>query len=179
MSQHEQKYPVDQSGYRPSLRHVQCILQSYSPEQGSGLIDVRRHQPYIGGHEKQSSSQGSGPQDLDPIEVNNQSVDFNGSRGVRSEGSYRSGDNNQPAERSDVAPIPPNSEEPLRIGSLSYLHVHTGDERFRWIRCNTILFRSQLQLTWVEAGSGRAIIGLDLLNRREARLVPSPSHTSL
>ncbi|KAG9040046.1 hypothetical protein FS842_003101, partial [Serendipita sp. 407] len=67
---------------------------------------------------------------------------------------------------------------PLRIGNLWYLHVHTGDERFRWIKCKAVLFRSQLQLTWVEAGGGKAIIGLDLLNCHEVRSVPSPSHTS-
>ncbi|KAG8840459.1 hypothetical protein FRB91_006068, partial [Serendipita sp. 411] len=96
--QHEQEHPVEQSGYRPSLGHVQRILQSYGPEQGSGLFDIRRRQSLrraSGGHEKQSSSQGSGPQDLGPIEENNQSVHSNGSRGHHSEGSHRSGDDDQ------------------------------------------------------------------------------------
>jgi hypothetical protein len=68
--------------------------------------------------------------------------------------------------------------QPLRVGTLWYLHVHTGDERFRWIKCKAVLFRSQLQLTWVEAGGGKAIISLDLLNCHEVRSVPSPNHAS-
>jgi len=47
---------------------------------------------------------------------------------------------------------------------LWYLHVHTRNKNFRWIKCKAVLFLRQLQLTWVEAGGGKAIIGLDLLN---------------
>jgi hypothetical protein len=61
---------------------------------------------------------------------------------------------------------------------LWYLHVHTGDERFRWIKRKAILFRSQLQLTWVEARGGKSIISLDLLNCHEVRSVPLPNHDS-
>ncbi|KAG8815563.1 hypothetical protein FRC18_001453 [Serendipita sp. 400] len=56
--------------------------------------------------------------------------------------------------------------------------MFTGDERFRWIKCKAVLFGSPLQLTWVEARGGEAIIGLDLLNFHEVHSVPSPSHTS-
>jgi hypothetical protein len=34
--------------------------------------------------------------------------------------------------------------QPLRVGTLWYLHVHTGDESFRWIKCKAVPFRSQL-----------------------------------
>ncbi|KAG8847674.1 hypothetical protein FRB91_011526 [Serendipita sp. 411] len=173
----EQEHPVDQSGYRPSLGCVQRILQSSDLERGSGLFDIRRRQclrRVSGGHEKQSSSQGSGTQDLGPIEDNNQSVHSNGSRGHHSEGSHGSGDDDQLVERGNLAPMLPNSKEALRIGNLWYLRVHTGDERFRWIKCTSVLFRSQLQLqlTWVEAGGGKPIIRLDLLNYHEFRSMP-------
>jgi hypothetical protein len=68
--------------------------------------------------------------------------------------------------------------QPLRVGTLWYLHVHIGDERFRWIKCKAVLFRSQLPLTWVEAGGGQAIISLYLLNWHEVRSMPSPNHAS-
>jgi hypothetical protein len=67
--------------------------------------------------------------------------------------------------------------QPLRLGTLLYLHVYTGNECFRWIKCNAVLFRYQLPLTWVEGG-GKAIINLDLLNCHGVRSVPSPSHAS-
>ena len=41
-----------------------------------------------------------------------------------------------------------------------------------------VLFRSQLQLTWLEAGGGKAIIGFDLLDCHEVCSVPSPIHVS-
>lgn len=40
------------------------------------------------------------------------------------------------------------------------------------------LSRSQLQLAWVEAGGGKAIIGLDLLNCHEVRCLPLHNHAS-
>jgi hypothetical protein len=66
--------------------------------------------------------------------------------------------------------------QPLRVGTLWYLHVCSGDECFRWIKCKAVLFRSQLQLTWVEAAGGNAIISLDLLNCHEVRSVPLLNH---
>ncbi|KAG8795280.1 hypothetical protein FRC17_008153, partial [Serendipita sp. 399] len=149
---------------------------SYGPEEGSGLFDIRRRRASAG-HEK-PSSQGHGSDGSRSAEEASQSAHSNGSRRVHSEGSHGSIEEERSAGQGDLAPMPPNSEEPLRIGSLWYLHVHTGDERFRWIKCKAVLFRSQLQLTWVEAGGGKAIIGLDLLNCHEVRSVPSPSHTS-
>lgn len=37
-----------------------------------------------------------------------------------------------------------------------------------------MLFRTHLQLSWIERGGGRAIVNLDLLNCHEVRSVPAP-----
>jgi hypothetical protein len=59
-----------------------------------------------------------------------------------------------------------------------YLHIHTGNKRFRWIKCKAVLSGSQLQLTWIKVGGGKAIISVDLLNCHGVRSVPSPNHAS-
>ena len=65
------------------------------------------------------------------------------------------------------------SFQPLRLGELWYLHVHR-QEPYIWIRCRAVLFRTHLQLSWIERGGGRAIVNLDLLNCHEVRSVPAP-----
>jgi hypothetical protein len=74
--------------------------------------------------------------------------------------------------------------QPLRGGTLWHLHVHTGDERFRW--CKAVLFRSQRQLTWVKAGAARLSSALtcstatksDACSRLITRLLGTTSETS-
>ena len=65
--------------------------------------------------------------------------------------------------------------QPLRLGDLWYLHVHR-QEPYIWVRCRAVLFRTHLQLSWIERGGGRAIVNLDLLNCHEVRSVPAPFH---
>jgi hypothetical protein len=104
------------------------------------------------------------------------------SQGSRPRSEGGSGDGSVNVERMDMGPGPSTEEvrvylmpflainlkfiylQPLRVGTLWYLHVHTGDECFCWIKCKAVLSRSQLQLTWVKAAGGKAIISLDLLN---------------
>jgi hypothetical protein len=99
------------------------------------------------GHEHEHKNSGS------------KSTPIQGSR-PRSEGGSRGGSVN--VERTDMGPGPSTEEvrlyliqflainltfiylQPLRVGTLWYLHVHTGDERFRWIKCKAVLFMSQL-----------------------------------
>jgi hypothetical protein len=104
-----------------------------------------------------------------------------------------SGSGGSSLHSSEIGPLVPDNEEvrrfltmanifltsshvqPLRVGHLWYLHVHR-EEPFIWIRCRAILFRTQLQLSWVEHGGGRAVINLDLLNCHEVRSSRAPFH---
>lgn len=187
---------------QPQTGYVQRILQSLRPvEQEAGLFrrqSLRRasggapppQERSASGRERSGSQTGSGGGGSGGRERagSTGSGPAPGSRG--SGGAPGSGRGSQPprsegegaslrgsGESFEGVGVPGN-EEPLRVGTLWYLHVHTGDEHFRWIKCKAVLFSSQLQLTWVEAGGGKAIIGLDLLNCHEVRSVPSPTHAS-
>ncbi|EMD36982.1 hypothetical protein CERSUDRAFT_95250 [Gelatoporia subvermispora B] len=69
------------------------------------------------------------------------------------------------------------TQEPLRIGLLWYLNVHT-DPPYRWQRCQALLYPHMLLLSWIAPGGGRGVVTLDLLNCTEVRSVPSPMHPS-
>ena len=68
-------------------------------------------------------------------------------------------------------------QQPLRIGVLWYLNVHSGPP-YRWQRCEALLYPHMLLLSWIAPGGGRGVVTLDLLNSTEVRSVPSPTHSS-
>jgi hypothetical protein len=49
---------------------------------------------------------------------------------------------------------------------------------FRWVKCKVVLFRSQLQLTWVKTGDGDAVVVKDWRICNETRSVLLLSHDS-
>lgn len=63
------------------------------------------------------------------------------------------------------------------MGHLWYLNVHSGSP-YTWVRTRSILYPTQLVLSWVAPGGGRGMVTLDLVNCTEVRSVPSPSHHS-
>ncbi|KAG8851671.1 hypothetical protein FRB96_009167 [Tulasnella sp. 330] len=68
-------------------------------------------------------------------------------------------------------------QEPLRVGHLWYLNVHTTPP-YAWVRARAMLYPTQLILSWVASAGGRGVVTLDLVNCMEVRSVPSPSHPS-
>ncbi|KAL0574078.1 hypothetical protein V5O48_007887, partial [Marasmius crinis-equi] len=61
-------------------------------------------------------------------------------------------------------------ETPLHLGNLYYLNVHTSPP-FLWQRCQALLYRNTLLLSWIaptssgeRAPMGRAVVQLDLMN---------------
>ncbi|KAH0831167.1 hypothetical protein J3R83DRAFT_13743 [Lanmaoa asiatica] len=82
-----------------------------------------------------------------------------------------------PFDMTDSGAYARDSREPLRIGDLWYLNVHSGPP-YRWQRCEALLYPHMLLLSWIARGGGRGVVTLDLLNCTEVRSVPSPSHPS-
>ncbi|KAF9233907.1 hypothetical protein BU15DRAFT_79651 [Melanogaster broomeanus] len=82
-----------------------------------------------------------------------------------------------PFDMTELGAYARDSREPLRIGDLWYLNVHSGPP-YRWQRCKALLYPHMLLLSWIAPGGGRGVVTLDLLNCTEVRSVPSPSHSS-
>ncbi|KAF9224785.1 hypothetical protein BS17DRAFT_731403 [Gyrodon lividus] len=82
-----------------------------------------------------------------------------------------------PFDMSELGAYARDSREPLRIGVLWYLNVHSGPP-YRWQRCQVLLYPHVLLLSWIAPGGGRGVVTLDLLNCTEVRSVPSPTHPS-
>ncbi|EGO01064.1 hypothetical protein SERLA73DRAFT_151625 [Serpula lacrymans var. lacrymans S7.3] len=82
-----------------------------------------------------------------------------------------------PFDMAELGAYARNSQEPLRIGLLWYLNVHSAPP-FRWQRCEALLYPNMLLLSWIAPGGGRGVVTLDLLNCTEVRSVPSPTHSS-
>lgn len=181
----------------PQPGYVKKILESMPSE--AGLFNVGRKQSlrkHASREAHRTSSNGA------PSSTSGDSRS-NGSKGSgerpKSEGAgpigshVGSGSGSSSLHSSEIGPLVPDNEEvreysnmvnifltlshiqPLRIGHLWYLHVHR-EEPFIWIRCRAILFRTQLQLSWVEPSGGRAVINLDLLNCHEVRSSLAPFH---
>ncbi|KAI6100674.1 hypothetical protein EV401DRAFT_897823 [Pisolithus croceorrhizus] len=70
-----------------------------------------------------------------------------------------------------------DSPEPLRIGVVWYLNVHSRPP-YQWQCCEALLYPYMLLLSWTAPGGGRGVVTLDLLNCMEVRSVPSPTHSS-
>ncbi|KAI6107774.1 hypothetical protein EDD16DRAFT_1868839, partial [Pisolithus croceorrhizus] len=82
-----------------------------------------------------------------------------------------------PFDMTELGAYARDSREPLRIGVLWYLNVHSGPP-YRWQRCEALLYPHMLLLSWIAPGGGRGVVTLDLLNCTEVRSVPSPTHSS-
>ncbi|KAK1227533.1 hypothetical protein PQX77_009440 [Marasmius sp. AFHP31] len=74
------------------------------------------------------------------------------------------------------------NETPLHLGNLYYLNVHTSPP-FLWQRCQALLFRNTLLLSWIaptsageRAPMGRAVVQLDLMNCLTVESALSLSH---
>ncbi|KAL0057623.1 hypothetical protein AAF712_015724 [Marasmius tenuissimus] len=75
-----------------------------------------------------------------------------------------------------------SNETPLHLGNLYYLNVHTSPP-FLWQRCQALLFRNTLLLSWIaptssgeRAPMGRAVVQLDLMNCLTVESALSLSH---
>ncbi|KIK92900.1 hypothetical protein PAXRUDRAFT_549188 [Paxillus rubicundulus Ve08.2h10] len=82
-----------------------------------------------------------------------------------------------PFDMTELGAYARDSREPLRIGVLWYLNVHSVPP-YRWQRCQVLLYPHVLLLSWIAPGGGRGVVTLDLLNCTEVRSVPSPTHPS-
>ncbi|KAI6145311.1 hypothetical protein BKA82DRAFT_4312648 [Pisolithus tinctorius] len=82
-----------------------------------------------------------------------------------------------PFDMTELGAYARDSREPLRIGVLWYLNVHSGPP-YKWQRCEALLYPHMLLLSWIAPGGGRGVVTLDLLNCTEVRSVPSPTHSS-
>ena len=181
----------------PQPGYVQKILESMPAE--AGLFNVGRRQS-LRKYASREARRGSPSDVRSSTSGDSQS---NGSKGSgerpKSEGTGHigarvgSGSGGSSLHSSEIGPLVPDNEEvrkclnmmklfltsshiqPLRVGHLWYLHVHR-EEPFIWIRCRAILFNTQLQLSWVEPGGGRAVVNLDLLNCHEVRSSLAPFH---
>ncbi len=78
-------------------------------------------------------------------------------------------------ETNDADILLPFPFQPINIGLLWYLNVHTP-QPYRWQRCQAVLYPHMLLLTWIAPGGGRGIVTLDLLNCTEVRTALSPTH---
>ncbi|KAI6020170.1 hypothetical protein PISMIDRAFT_203836 [Pisolithus microcarpus 441] len=81
-----------------------------------------------------------------------------------------------PFDMTELGAYARDGREPLRIGVLWYLNVHSGPP-YRWQRCEALLYPHMLLLSWIAPGGGRGVVTLDLLNCTEVRSVPSPTHS--
>jgi hypothetical protein len=67
------------------------------------------------------------------------------------------------------------NRQPLRIGWLWYLNVHTPPP-YRWQCCQAVLYPHIILLSWIAPGGGRGVVKLDLLRCTEVMSVPSLTH---
>ncbi|KAG0704129.1 hypothetical protein DFH29DRAFT_913089 [Suillus ampliporus] len=107
-------------------------------------------------------------------------------RNRENEGITGSG-NNAPRRRVSSASslIPPpfdmtdlgarENREPIRIGTLWYLNVHSPTP-YRWYKCSALLYPHVLILSWSAPGGGRGVVSLDLINCTEVRSTPGFTH---
>ncbi|KAG1776463.1 hypothetical protein EV702DRAFT_335147 [Suillus placidus] len=67
------------------------------------------------------------------------------------------------------------NREPIRIGTLWYLNVHSPTP-YRWQKCSALLYPHVLILSWSAPGGGRGVVSLDLINCTEVRSTPGFTH---
>ncbi|KAG1873071.1 hypothetical protein DFJ58DRAFT_409880 [Suillus subalutaceus] len=67
------------------------------------------------------------------------------------------------------------NREPIRIGTLWYLNVHSPTP-YRWKKCSALLYPHVLILSWSSSGGGRGVVSLDLINCTEVRSTPGFTH---
>ncbi|KAG1819261.1 uncharacterized protein BJ212DRAFT_1345067, partial [Suillus subaureus] len=67
------------------------------------------------------------------------------------------------------------NREPIRIGTLWYLNVHSPTP-YLWQKCSALLYPHVLILSWSAPGGGRGVVSLDLINCTEVRSTPGFTH---